>query len=997
MHSPNNRHCQCHSCNHPCAHICKTRKPKGKRWTDEMAHMCHFSSKPHAHMCCGGEDLPSAAQPIMEPGISWKHSEVISSLRTVPTEPHSHRRKSVNMQSHDAEMPKKSPRKLSPSYACDNRTALLERTGSDLSISSLPSSSSVAEVFIGRSVLTDESDIDSETERSLESSSKAGNKQGFRSLVACFLANSLRLKKFDKTKETKASVSQRRKRNKKYSRKDDRLRAKPNKLGLSSTDASYADIPSIVANTQPFNSLSSDIARHANEANIRPTVLYTSPRYASCNSKSLKGLKNSPCRLNEFAQQHHHIDGHISEEVTNSSSSSAQKNISVDRSEPIDMRPSTNASSENTASPRRRRNKGPAPKPPISTTQYSSSPMSTNNVSTSCPSSLPQSPSNSSIVTSSSATSKNQKFVPAKSPVPLPPNLTRSLSEQKQLNLKNRMTAMQTYRSEVNLQDSQQGVEPVTNENDDNIIVVCEPTVTKKAKQHEGISEPIYQTPTSVMALIEDDLPPKLPAKTFNVRRAFGCDYNFQTQRLEKSINSNNESMIRSQSMPFSQYTCCMYHWKQYLSTIAEPSLVVKCDNKKTLPRCSPKCYASNRSESDCDSETEDLIVASELMNALLSPKHSVRFKKSKKQTDFESPRKDSSNFGNGQLEFLRALSDGSLTNSTATVVEFINDEDGEKESGQKQNCNGKNETEEKCPDNSSQNVYNQRCLSDVFCQTNFPEVPEKPPRKYKHHKHSCRCRPLKSRSHNRHCRHHHSCSHYVDCCPSSQNLPFMSANERTCANVWLTSSTSDHSLSSLSSSTSTLSESSTLRTSSVLSNDTSRPQNIRPSISPFGDSIPHFNETDINLFKEDSFTEIIAGRSPISTERLFKSAENSFPTLLDGNNTDFVLFDHDKNPSTYNTDILHRMCLRFLDILSIYCLSITDSSVKSSDKLISPQLWSKESQIKCLMSELELAIATGNHHRASVLAKELAIKRANCTLSGKVSTAKDGGSSPIV
>src|SRR5699024_1566532 len=139
---------------------------------------------------------------------------------------------------------------------------LLERTGSDLSISSLPSSSSVAEVYIGRSVLTDESDIDSETERSLEANSKVGNsRQGLRSLVACFIANSLRLKKPEKEKKetTKSGRSHGGKRVKKSTRSEkDRFRSKqPRPLGLSSTDgSSYADIPSSALNSQPLPSLS---------------------------------------------------------------------------------------------------------------------------------------------------------------------------------------------------------------------------------------------------------------------------------------------------------------------------------------------------------------------------------------------------------------------------------------------------------------------------------------------------------------------------------------------------------------------------------------------------------------------------------------------------------------------------------------------------------------------------------------------------------------------
>ena len=61
-------------------------------------------------------------------------------------------------------------------------------------------------------------------------------------------------------------------------------------------------------------------------------------------------------------------------------------------------------------------------------------------------------------------------------------------------------------------------------------------------------------------------------------------------------------------------------------------------------------------------------------------------------------------------------------------------------------------------------------------------------------------------------------------------------------------------------------------------------------------------------------------------------------------------------------------------------------SSKLSNDKLLSAE----ESQNKCLMSELELAIASGNHQRAAILAKELAIKRANCSLTEKFTNTKD-------
>ncbi|OTF69345.1 hypothetical protein BLA29_007858, partial [Euroglyphus maynei] len=305
----------------------------------------------------------------------------------------------------------------SPNFQRENLdSALLERTGSDLSISSLPSSSSVAEIYIGRSVLTDESDIDSETERSLDSNVKVNNKQGFRSLVACFLANSLRLKS-TKSHSDKSNNNNDNKKNKTTDRNHLRRRKYPDKhhpqeahqhhhhqqqqhhhhnhnhhhenrkvrknkpiqrLGLSSTDTSYnIDIPSSVPITQPNNSLSSDISHHQiNDGHplpipSLPTLQNTlsastqsstiSPQFLPCNSKTnFYVSKSSPYRMSERMQQHP-IDGHISEEITNSSSSSTQRNT---RTESSDKRTSNYASSENFQSPRRRRNKGPAPKPP---------------------------------------------------------------------------------------------------------------------------------------------------------------------------------------------------------------------------------------------------------------------------------------------------------------------------------------------------------------------------------------------------------------------------------------------------------------------------------------------------------------------------------------------------------------------------------------------------------------------------------------------------------
>lgn len=913
-------------------------------------------------MCCGGEDLPSAAQPIIEAGVSWKHSEVIASLRTVQMVHTEHsRRKSVSLAAHEAhaaELKKSGRQDVSPSFLRDQHlasncsSALLERTGSDLSISSLPSSSSVAEVYIGRSVLTDESDIDSETERSLESSSKAGtSKQGLRQLVACFLANSLRLKKPEKEKkETKPSgrshgenyTGKRPKKKSSRSEKDKQFRSKTHRpLGLSSTDgSSYADIPSSALNSQPLPSLSLDASRHANfEPVSRPAVLFSSPRPFASTSNHVRNLntsRSSPFRKSDLCDGHHQLDGHISEEVTNSSQSSApQRMSSADRADSSDKRPSTNASSENAASPRRRRNKGPAPKPPVSTqSQQSSSPFSTAN-NTSCPSSVPQSPTNSSIVTSLSASSKNQ-VVFTKSPAPQPPHLTRSLSEQKQLNMKNLINATQTFRSEVNLQEMGQNDDEnnlpddflQVRYNEEHIVLVCDGAVSRLVDKRQKAStsghskgiypievvngdDSIYQTPLPIKTLLDVDLPPELPSKTFDPVKMFGCKVNGETKRLEKATNDDcpdSLGMPRSQSMPCSRYTCCLHHWKEYLSALSKANQTLEYSH----PDGPPKQVTSGHSSAAVnwahhqlgpliseECECEDECASSDLMNALLSPQHSFRYKKSKNSSKKLSPEHvDSTNLDLSlafssfeKCEFIRAMSDGSLTNtSTATVVEFIN-EDSSNGDGQLKGLESRSNasTLKGCVNGPELlNSGNSKCLLDVFCQTNFEDAPERPARRYKNHKYSCRCRHLKARSGhgpNRHCRHRH-CAHQHCDCPSAQvgAACFPTDDLRAASrNVWLTSSTSDHSLSSLSSSTSTLSEASTMRTSSTLSNDVSHCKVphlfTTSSMSPFGEPLVRFPDTDTGFYSaSDTFAELLSGRSPISTERLFKSAENNFP-----------------------------------------------------------------------------------------------------------------------
>ena len=100
-------------------------------------------------MCCGGEDLPCATKPLTAPGTSWLPIHDMASYRTVPTEPIF--RPSVKINDRNVvSAPTSIERKPNGNSAAnDINSPLKERRGSDLSISSLPSSGS-PQVFIRR-------------------------------------------------------------------------------------------------------------------------------------------------------------------------------------------------------------------------------------------------------------------------------------------------------------------------------------------------------------------------------------------------------------------------------------------------------------------------------------------------------------------------------------------------------------------------------------------------------------------------------------------------------------------------------------------------------------------------------------------------------------------------------------------------------------------------------------------------------------------------------
>lgn len=481
------------------------------------------------------------------------------------------------------------------------------------------------------------------------------------------------------------------------------------------------------------------------------------------------------------------------------------------------------------------------------------------------------------------------------------------------------------FRNEINV--------PEAGQEEDNFLLIADNTgsgVMMVNSPDNVKTEAIYETPTKI-----EDIPPELPTKTFDAKKMFGCGIDPSTKKLEESRRATvGVPGADISSMPFARYTCCAFHWKEYLSYISaavitpalpcstNEDLLTEMINAK-LPATSPtnevvKCCCSHgRCEEimvDTDSmyrrkkislTTED---TSGLVEALLSPQHSTKYSKIKScsccvRDDNEISGKidkdEATTNVHGSLhELVRALSDGSLTNtSTTTVIEYeTHQKDGA-------NLNGENKAELAPPI---------RSLSDVFVQTSFSEAsksstsqnadigtetaPPFAPRRYKH-KHSCRCRINATKSRRQHCnavhRHHgSSCSHHHhhhdqhNCCTSTQMQHKM----------WLTSSTSEHSLSSLSSSTSTLSEASTMRSSSVLSNDattggmgtagtsilaTSALHNmLSASISPFGDNSSTQSQHSDEMLLPKEAAELLAsfGRSPICTERLFASnAENSY------------------------------------------------------------------------------------------------------------------------
>lgn len=637
-----------------------------------MAHMCHFSSKPHAKLCCGGEDLPCAMHPITEPGTSWLHHPDMASFRTVVhSSPLLTTRRKIPTDKKAISAPT-SVERNSASPRTGKEKPLAERTAeraaeSDISISSIASSKSPAEIYAAKGLITDDSDVDTYTDRS--SSPNFFEKYSKAALIACFGGS-------DETPSHTSSIRKRR---------SGKLRTKKKVRGIRNphihSGFGYATpySTSYHSQTQSRNhrssrrrGLSTDTSvegdtTHCSHCHISLTTPSPLPKnYPEGSPKRPKSLTppppNSP-NLSSTKQQkqqeehkHDHRDvppgkhpetipeGENSQNNSNSTNgneggnkdfcSKTSRNVittKADIESTVTRRslssPSHSIGSSIIITPHHRRKKGPAPLVP--TTSTSNSPVS-----------FSQSMSSGSISFSPNQNRSSFSTNPATDPS-LVLNLTRSISEHKKINMKNYINAFPSCRSEVDLQDATRK-SLSSFENIDELALDDNKLISQKAKiikVNDQVPSKNIRTKTSDQKIIQkndvsiqvetlhlmqnhskyyNEIPKLyLPKKTFHPVSTFGCDCN------EKSNHFNN---VRPR--------------------------------KGSIGKRSYSFSLSDHNRSNVKSNQEefrsiDLSQFSKDLDALLSPKHEVI--KSKTESSL-----------------LKRGSDGSIT-SSATVVEFLN------------------------------------------------------------------------------------------------------------------------------------------------------------------------------------------------------------------------------------------------------------------------------------------------------------------------------------
>lgn len=609
-------HCLCNNCNHPCAHLCKTTKsvkrkaPRlgkhGKAVDDShhIAHLCHFSHKPHGDgkLCCGGDELfyEGAKSPKQSLALSngsallngekKRDNSLVSKARKESdssrvrdrenSEPRSSRRSlashrtgasrrtsSVPTSAERKHRRASSPRPLAPP---DKRRGS-NNNGSELSIASLPSTSSPVEVFIARGALTDESEAPESDDEECEPRAASehvnggpgskGRSGGLRSLVSCLVPGisvssskkkqKHRRERFDcKRKKhfqpyTNSSCSSRsQSRSRSYHHRGlstspepdacepgqaknnecSSKREKPttngfhepdiaDSLHVASASSSSPNLLSPVRDrdrfvaTEAYLSYARTVSmQNTIDASSRSPIVTPLPPLLHHNSPASKSEKliaelpaPPPASVSKSPQMLRAPSGESSASLGPSPSGSSRNSgrlVTTKADVEVTRSPSMHSSGSSLLTPggRRKKCKAPAP-PPLSPGSHNASPSST---SVTSPVTSP--------ATSASLGIKRKslKSRPAPTPPPLKALLTRSMSEQKQLNVKNLLNAAPSFRSEVDLKAASKKQQTTTQtlEGDALIISYEEISSVFDDEVHAANLANHVQVPSSAMQLV---------------------------------------------------------------------------------------------------------------------------------------------------------------------------------------------------------------------------------------------------------------------------------------------------------------------------------------------------------------------------------------------------------------------------------------------------------------------------------------------------------------
>ena len=493
------RHCLCNNCNHPCAHLCRTKKPKGKK--SYMSHMCHFSQKPHARMCCGGEELLYALnpkhfdlltrdqqfykRPAKNSNFSWtsgnklfgkrlKNNHTDSNRHLNSHHSHSHHRHYLHQKhNHHYHQPTHNQLDISPS--CYNPSSLVHldknKFGSQLSISSLPSTTSPCEVFIARGALTDESELDESDDDYDDDEDDVSDdnfsrpirtpkhtlRSDLRSLVLCLVRRKRHKNKPSKSEENKkgtdafinssrSNSSRSRNRTKHYVYKNRGLSETP-ELKVSSY-CSHCHSSSKNAVSASSSTLELDTVRVRSECSSAPSSLPNLFQPTNTDNKQPRSYTpplpppvNDTMVAKSCCNEEKETSDTSLGNVSNQSSIKSNGQQIIIKAEIETLHSPQTPTGASSHSPRRKR-KGPAPAPPMSPSLSSNSKSSKDSAQQLQSCNLTQK-----YQSKQSASSTSTSTLSARS------TLTRSLSERRQNKVKNMLNIFTSCFSEVNLQE----------------------------------------------------------------------------------------------------------------------------------------------------------------------------------------------------------------------------------------------------------------------------------------------------------------------------------------------------------------------------------------------------------------------------------------------------------------------------------------------------------------------------------------------------------------